>query len=92
MPGAAALRCALVTALVLSGSSVVAKSARENWDSLCAQCHGSDGNGKTKEGTKRHIKDWTDPKIQASFTDSGLLKNLMLGVSTEGGGRAHAAL
>ena len=62
-----------------------AKSARENWESLCAQCHGSNGDGKTKEGLKRHIKDWTDPRVQASFSDSGMLKNLMLGVATEGG-------
>ena len=60
-------------------------SSQEHWDSLCAKCHGANGNGKTKEGVKLRIKDYTDPKVQAEFTDTGLLKNLLLGVSTEAG-------
>lgn len=70
--------------LVLLPSVGMASSAQQNWDEQCAQCHGADGSGKTKTGVKRHIKDYTDPKIQELFSDSGLLKNLLLGIRDEG--------
>lgn len=60
-------------------------SANENWENLCAKCHGANGDGKTKEGRAARIKDYTDPKVQAGFSDSGLLKNLLLGIDTDDG-------
>ena len=61
-----------------------AASARLNWDENCAKCHGTDGNGKTKTGVNRRIKDFTDPKVQAEFSDTGMLKNLLMGIRTDG--------
>jgi cytochrome c553 len=40
------------------------------WKEHCASCHGMDGRGKTKAGRKAKVKDLTDKKYQASFTDT----------------------
>ncbi len=71
--------------LVMLPTLALAAPARENWDQLCAKCHGDAGDGHTSTGTRRHIKDYTDPRVQAAFTDAGLLKNLLLGIQAEDG-------
>ena len=40
------------------------------WKEHCSSCHGKDGKGKTKAGRKAKVKDLTDKKYQASFTDT----------------------
>lgn len=75
----------LLPFLLMLPTLVLAAPARENWDRLCAKCHGDAGDGRTSTGTRRHVKDYTDPKIQAAFTDTGLLKNLLLGIQAENG-------
>ena len=60
-----------------------AAAVQQNWDEHCASCHGATGDGKTKTGTKLHIKDYTSPKVQAEFSDTGLLKNILLGIDGE---------
>ena len=62
-----------------------ASSPRQLWDEKCASCHAPDGSGNTKTGRRLHIKDYTDPKVQAGFSDAGLLKNFLLGVADEDG-------
>ena len=76
-------RLALLLSILIPAAGFAA-TAQQNWDEHCASCHGADGSGKTKTGVKRHIKDYTDPKVQDSFTDSGLLKNLLLGIQDDG--------
>jgi mono/diheme cytochrome c family protein len=49
-------------------------------------CHRANGDRKTKEGIKLRIKDHTKPAIQAAFTDSGLLRNLLSGVGAKADG------
>lgn len=49
--------------------SVRAGDATEVWDKACAKCHGKDGKGETKIGKKAEVKDFTDAKVQAAFTD-----------------------
>lgn len=51
-----------------------AADAKENWENHCAKCHGSDGKGQTKMGQKLKVKDYTDPKVQAKFTDEEAIK------------------
>jgi mono/diheme cytochrome c family protein len=58
-----------------------ASTPQQIWEDQCVGCHGANGDGKTKEGIKLRIKDYTDSAMQAAFTDSGLLRNLLLGVS-----------
>jgi hypothetical protein len=57
-----------------------ANSAPQNWKSLCAGCHASDGSGKTRIGLKLHAKDYTTAAVQGSFSDVALLKAIILGI------------
>jgi mono/diheme cytochrome c family protein len=50
----------------------------------CAACHGKDGKGETMMGRRLQIKDLTDPKVQASFTDADAAKNIKDGVTDNG--------
>jgi cytochrome c6 len=57
-------------ALAATAAFCSAAPAAENWENLCAKCHGADGKGQTKAGKKVNAKDYTDPKVQAQFTDA----------------------
>ena len=39
------------------------------YEKNCTKCHGADGKGETKMGKKVGVKDLTDAKVQAEFTD-----------------------
>jgi mono/diheme cytochrome c family protein len=68
-------------ALLVAGVvSVRAADAKEHWAKHCAKCHGEDGTGKTKMGAKLGVKDYTDAKVQASFTDAQLTTAIKDGV------------
>ncbi len=60
-----------VAVIALFGPTLAlfAADAKSNWDDNCAKCHGADGKGDTKMGHKLDIKDFTDAKVQAQFTD-----------------------
>ena len=53
----------------VAGWASAAGDVQQTWDKNCAMCHGKDGKGQTTVGRKLQIKDFTDPKIQAAFTD-----------------------
>jgi mono/diheme cytochrome c family protein len=59
--------------------------AVENFGKHCATCHGKNGKGKTDTGAKLQIKDLTDPKIQASFTDADAQKQILNGSKDKAG-------
>lgn len=61
-----------------------AASASENWDNLCAKCHGADGKGETKIGKKLHVKDYTDAKVQADLKDADMAKAISDGIKDGG--------
>jgi mono/diheme cytochrome c family protein len=63
-------------AVVLNASAADAKT---NWDTVCAKCHGEDGKGQTKMGQKLGVKDFTDAKVQAAFTDDAAFKTIKEG-------------
>jgi len=69
---------------IMAASSIFAADAKENWDQLCAKCHGVDGAGNTKMGKKLKVKDYTDAKIQAEFTDEQIAKVTAEGSSKDG--------
>lgn len=72
--------------LLLAGAvSVRAADAKENWDKTCAKCHGGDGKGQTKMGQKLNIKDFTDAKTQAAFTDDQAFKAIKEGLTDKEG-------
>jgi len=74
----------VVAATGLATSSFAA-SAAENWENLCAKCHGADGAGQTKAGKKLGVKDYTDAKVQAEMKDDDMLKTILSGVSDKAG-------
>jgi len=73
---------------VLAGAlccwSAKAADAQGNWDKNCAACHGKDGKGQTMMGRKLGMKDYTDPKVQDSFTDEQAIKAIKDGVTEDG--------
>jgi len=72
--------------LLLSG--LAGWSARADapptWAANCASCHGKDGKGQTMMGRKLSIKDLTDAKTQAGFTDADATKAIKEGVTENG--------
>jgi mono/diheme cytochrome c family protein len=65
--------------------SVRADGAKDNWDSLCAKCHGADGKGDTKMGAKLGVKDFTDAKVQADIKDADATKAIKEGLNSDDG-------
>ncbi len=53
----------------------------------CVSCHGKDGKGKTVMGGKLGIKDFTDPKVQAEFTDEKAVQNIAEGINDPATGK-----
>ncbi len=72
----------LLTIAITSGALLAASAgdAKENYDKTCAKCHGADGKGQTKMGAKLGIKDYTDAKVQAGFTDDQAYKSVKEGL------------
>ena len=62
------------------------KKTEKVWKSKCASCHGADGKGKTDQGQKMQIPDYTDAAWQKSKTDADIKKAISEGVSREKGG------
>ena len=82
-----ALAKSTVVAALLAGAfcwSAAAGDATQLWDVNCAACHGKDGKGATMMGRRLQIKDLTDAKVQASFTDDQAAKAIKEGVNDNG--------
>jgi cytochrome c553 len=73
---------AYLTIIALATTSLVASAAdaTANWEKSCQKCHGADGKGDTKIGKKMEVKDLTDAKYQASFTDEQAFKAIKEGI------------
>jgi cytochrome c553 len=65
--------------------SAKAADAKENWETICAKCHGPEGKGDTKMGTKLGVKDFTDAKVQADIKDEDAVKAIKDGVKDADG-------
>jgi len=74
---------AFLSGLVFCGLAGAA-DVTDNWNLNCAACHGKDGKGHTMMGRKLDIKDLTDDKVQASFTDAEATKAIKEGVTDNG--------
>lgn len=79
----------LLVAALAAGSSLpafaAAPDAKAIWTDQCVKCHGPEGKGDTKMGKKLDIKDLTDAKIQAGFTDDQAAKAIKSGTKDKGG-------
>jgi cytochrome c553 len=67
----------LTAALNASGAE-----AKDNWDTLCAKCHGAEGKGDTKMGQKLGCKDFTDAAVQADIKDDAATKAIKDGLKS----------
>ena len=56
------------------------KTARV-WKSKCASCHGLDGKGKTEQGEKMGIQDFTSAAVQKDLTDDRIKKAVTEGIT-----------
>jgi cytochrome c553 len=73
----------LVTLLGLAATlTTKAAEAKENYDNLCAKCHGAEGKGDTKMGQKLGCKDFTDAKVQADIKDDAATKAIKEGLKS----------
>jgi len=74
----------LIAALLGLATTLSLKAAepKENWDNLCAKCHGAEGKGDTKMGTKLGCKDFTDAKVQADMKDDAAFKAIKEGLKS----------
>lgn len=66
-------------------SAASAADAKENWEKICAKCHGPDGKGETKMGQKLGIKDLTDAKLQSELKDDQAFKAVKEGIKDSEG-------
>jgi mono/diheme cytochrome c family protein len=69
-------------ALALTNSAFAADGKAVYTDS-CAKCHGEDGKGATKMGTKLGARDYTDAKVQASVSDDQAFKSIKEGMKKD---------
>jgi len=67
-------------ALAASTAALTAGDAAAIFEKQCQKCHGADGTGQTPMGKKLALKDFTDAKVQAGFTDAEATKALKEGV------------
>ncbi len=63
------------------------KKTERLWKAKCASCHGAGGKGKTDQGEKMAIADYTDPAWQKAHTDADIKKAITDGVNREKGGK-----
>lgn len=77
----------VITAIIGLTATVTASAAgaKQTFDKSCAMCHGADGKGHTKIGEKLGIKDFTDSKVQAGFTDDAAFKTIKEGLKDKEG-------
>jgi mono/diheme cytochrome c family protein len=78
----------VIIALAMFATSALSVSAADGkalYDKECAKCHGADGKGATKMGKKLNARDYTDAKVQASFTDEEGVKSVKEGLKDKAG-------
>jgi cytochrome c553 len=78
------IQAAVLATLFVSAASLTAGDAKATYEKQCAKCHGQDGKGQTKMGKQSGAKDYTDPKVQAEFTDEQATKAIKEGMKVKG--------
>ena len=71
--------------LAVAALSANAADGKALFEEHCAKCHGADGKGNTKMGTKMGAKDYTDAKVQAELKDEAACKAIKEGLKDKEG-------
>jgi cytochrome c553 len=82
------MKKAIILAAVMGFAGALAASAdgaKDNWDTLCAKCHGADGKGQTNIGKRLGVKDYSDAKVQSALTDDAAFKSIKEGLKDSDG-------
>jgi cytochrome c553 len=74
----------LLTSFLTGTSTAFAADGKALYDKECAKCHGPDGKGQTRMGKQAGAKDYTDPQVQAAFTDEQAAKAIKEGFKVKG--------
>jgi len=73
------IKMSLVSIACLLAAPAAFGDAAELYAKNCTSCHAKDGTGNTTMGKKSKVKDYTDAKNQATFTDAEALKAILEG-------------
>lgn len=86
-PGKWSWMVVAAVALWATAASADDEKVARMWKSKCGPCHGVDGKGATKQGTKMGIADITTPAWQKEFTDDKIKEVVNKGISREKNGK-----
>lgn len=70
----------IAASLLAVANTVSAADGSALFETSCVKCHGSDGKGNTKMGTKVGVKDLTDATVKAELTDDRIAKSIKEGI------------
>ena len=75
-----AISAAFAVALTSTASAADGKAV---YADSCTKCHGDDGKGQTKMGTKLGDRDYSDAKVQDSVSDDQAFKSIKEGMKKD---------
>ena len=64
-------------------TNALAADGKAVFTDSCVKCHGDGGKGQTKMGQKLGARDYSDPKVQDSFTDEDAFKAIKEGMKKD---------